>query len=150
MISSSYEKEYHQKINSVSVSRILKNMLDLHYKKTIQKNPKLGEDKYILITFLFFLKIISRCLKLGLNFIYVDGTGVTLNNNNLKIWRKDKEEVLGGPKNKGNDKINLIMEISHEEILYGQYYENQSISSEEFEDFLKELLSTISKKEIEK
>ena len=109
MISSSYEKEYHQKISSASVSRILKNNLDLHYKKTIQKNPKLGKDKYILIT-LLFLKIISRCLKLVLNFIYLDETDATLNNNNLKIWRKDKEEVLGGPKNKGNDKINLIMQ----------------------------------------
>ena len=42
------------------------------------------------------------------------------------------------------------MAISQNEILYGQYYANQSISSKEFEDFLKELLSRVSKEYIKK
>ena len=53
MIALIYEKEYSKKISLMSVSRILRNNLKIHYRKTVIKNPKLKEDKYIIMTFLF-------------------------------------------------------------------------------------------------
>ena len=57
------------------------------------------EDNYILMNFIF-LKIICNCLNLGLNIIYVDEIGFSLNNTNLKMWRKKNEEIHDGPKTK--------------------------------------------------
>ena len=146
-ISIKYQNSYHEKISTMTISQVLKNQLNMHYRKTKLKNPKLTEQNYILMTYLY-LKLISEVLKLGFNLIFVDETGFHLNNNNLRMWRKHGQEIYGGPKNNGNQKINLIMAIDKSEIIYGQYYINSTISSNEFEDFLKELIERIDKKMI--
>ena len=142
-----YQNLYNEKISNMTISRVLKNQLNMHYRKTKLKNPKLTEQNYILMTFLY-LKLVSETLKLGLNLIFVDETGFYLNNDNLRMWRKNGEEIYGGPKDNGNQKINLIMAIDKSEIIYGQYYINSTISSNEFEDFLKELIEKMDKKKI--
>lgn len=64
------------------------------------------------------------------------------------MWRKSKEEILKGPKIDTHQKINLIMAIDNKQIKYGQYYHNETITTEEFMDFLSELLKKLTKNEI--
>ena len=142
IISEQYEKDYSKKISIMTVSRILRNHLNLHFRKTILKNPKLSKENYLLMTFIF-IKGILRSLYLGLNLIFIDETGFTLTNNNLKMWRKNHQEILGGTSGNGKNKINLIMAIDKNEIIYGQYYKNETITNIEFLDFLKELINKI-------
>ena len=96
-----------------------------------------------------FLKAICRCIRLGLKLVYIDETGFSLNNTNLRMWRKSKEEILKGPKQDSHQKINLIMAIDNQQIIYGQYYNNETVNSEEFLDFLSELLKRLNKNEIQ-
>ena len=44
-------------------------------------------------------------------------------------------------------KINLIMAIDKKQIIYGQYYCNETIATDEFIDFLEELLNRLSEEE---
>jgi len=146
MISLEYYKKYSKTISRMTISRILRNNLNMRFRKTILKNPKLSEANYILMNFIF-LKTICRCLNLGLNIIYLDETGFSLNNTNLRMWRKKDEEILEGPKINSKLKINLIMAIDKNQIIYGQYYFNETIATEEFIDFLEELLKRLSEEE---
>ena len=72
------------------VSRILKKKLGLHYRKKIIKTLNLMEDNHKLMIYLF-LKGINRCLMLGLELVFIDETGFSLNNANLKVWRNSTE-----------------------------------------------------------
>ena len=143
-----YEKEFNKKTNLNKNTKILKYELNLHYRKTILKNPRLEEESYTLMTF-SFLKVISRSLKLGFDLVFLDKTDFSWNNINLKIWRKDEDIVLGGCKMNGKKRINLIMALNKKDILYGQYYIDDTISTNEFVDFLSELINRIDKKELE-
>ena len=147
MISKIYEEKYSKKISLTQIRRILKNHLKMHYRKTVLKNPRLSEGKYILMTFIF-LKIILRFIKEGKNFIYLDETGFSLNNENLKLWRHKGEEILGGTRVNANQRINLLMAISTNKILYGKYYTDETIKTNEFLKFLEDLLRKIENKDI--
>ena len=146
MISLEYSKKYSKTISTMTISRILRNNLNMRFRKTILKNPKLSEDNSILMNFLF-LKSICSCLSLGLNIIYIDETGFSLNNTNLRMWRKKDEEIQGGAKTNSKMKINLIKAIDKKQIIYGQYYYNETIATDEFMDFLEELLNRLSEEE---
>ena len=52
MIANEYEKEFNKKTSLNKISKILKYELNLHYRKTILKNPRLEEESYILMIFL--------------------------------------------------------------------------------------------------
>lgn len=81
MISLLYLKNFLEPISQMTVSRVLRFNLDLHYRKTIFKNTKLSEKNYILMG-LLFLKGIIRSIKLDFNIVYIDETGFCLNNTN--------------------------------------------------------------------
>ena len=146
MISMEYFRKFSKSISKMTISRILRNNLNMRFRKTILKNPKLSENNYILMNFIF-LKIICRCLNLGFNIIYIDETGFSLNNTNLRIWRKANEEICDGPKIDTKQKINLIMAMDKNQIIYGQYYYNETIATDEFVNFLEELLKRLSEEE---
>ena len=111
MISLLYFEEYSAaKIDKMTVSRILKKELDLHYRKTIIKTPKLVEDNYKLMIYLF-LKKVSWCLLLGLELVVIDEAGFSLNNANLKVWRNSTKPIYSGCSGNGKEKINLILAI---------------------------------------
>ena len=149
MISLIYEKEYSKRISLMSVSRILRNNLKIHYRKTVLKNPKLKEDNYIIMTFLF-IKYLVDCLKNKLNLIFLDETGFSLDNPNLRMWRKDNEQIYGGPKIYGKERINLILAMNKTEIIYGEYYHNETVATKEFKEFLMELVKRIDKEIIKR
>ena len=57
--------------------------------------------------------------------------------------KKGKTRNFGRHSGNGKCKINLVMIIDKNEIIYGQYYKNQTITSNEFLDFLEELINKI-------
>ena len=63
-----------------------------------------------------------------------------INNNNLFMWRKDRELIIGGPKIDIKKRINLILAINKNEVILGHYYKNDTISTKEFLDFIKQEL----------
>ena len=123
--------------------------MNYNYRKTILKNPRLNEDKNIIITFAF-LKAISRSINLGFKLVFIDETGFCLNNVNLKMWRKSGEEIIAGPKADLKRRINLIMAIDNNEIIYGHIYINEIIGIKKFIDFLKEMLERLDKSNLNK
>ena len=97
-----------------------------------------------------FLRGIIRAIELNLNIIYIDETGFRLNNENLKIWRKDKGDVLGGAIHSTKEKVNAIMAVDKKEIILCHYYKGkgENISSKEFYEFFIDLIDTIGEEEI--
>ena len=53
---------------------------------------------------------------LGFELIFVDESTFKLNKSNFKCWRKPNEHIYFGKSNK--DKINLILAVTKEEILF--------------------------------
>ena len=147
-IAINYQKIFDKKISITTVSRILKNHLNLRYLKTSPKNPKLQEDNYILMEFLFIRGII-RSLELKLNLIFVDETGFNIQNNNFHTWRARNEEILNGPKYKVKERINLILSVSKEKIIHKKFVKGP-VNSEVFLDFLDEMINKISADEQKK
>ena len=148
-ISSLYNEKYSEYINPMKVSRILRFNLNYHFRKTVFKNPKLSDKNHILMS-LLFIKAIIRSIRLKLNIIFIDETGFCLNNTNGKVWRKNKEEILRGPKTNSKNRINLILGINTKEIVYGEYYNNDTISSNEFLGYLEELTTKIDDKTLKR
>lgn len=148
-ISSLYNEKYSEYINPMKVSRILRFNLNYHFRNTVFKNPKLSDKNHILMS-LLFIKAIIRSIRLKLNIIFIDETGFCLNNTNGKVWRKNKEEILRGPKTNSKNRINLILGINTKEIVYGEYYNNDTISSNEFLGYLEELTTKIDDKTLKR
>ena len=113
------------------------------------KNPKLKEDNYIIMTFLFF-KYLLNYLKNKLNIIFNDEIGYSLDYPNIRMWRKGDEQIYGSPKIYGKERINLILAIDRREINYGEYYHNEAITTEEFKKFINELIKRIDKETIKR
>lgn len=73
-IKAKYKELYNSDISCKTISRILRTHLNIHYRKTLLKNPKLIKDDYILISYGFITAII-KSIKSGLEFIYIDESG---------------------------------------------------------------------------
>lgn len=126
-------------IKKSTIHKILKNVLGYRYRKTSVKNNKLLEQYSIKYCF-FFLKIIWRCLKLGINIIYIDECGFFTQNSNYYSWRKFSQEKYH--KIKDNKKFNLIMAVSSNTINHFKINDS-STTSLEFKEFMKELISKL-------
>ena len=50
-----YEIKYNKKISLMTISRVLKKHLKFHHRKTILKNPKLSEENYIVMGYMFII-----------------------------------------------------------------------------------------------
>ena len=147
-IALNYQKIFNKKISITTVSKILKNHLNIRYFKTSIKNPKLKDDNYILMEFLFIRGII-RSLELNLNLIFIDETGFNIQNNNFHTWRRRNEEILNGPKCKVKERINLILSVSKEKIIHRKFIKGP-VNSDVFLDFLNEMIICISTDELQK
>ena len=89
-ISKQYQIFYGKKISISTISRILKNHLGMRHLKTSLKNPKIEENNYLFMSFVF-IRIIFRCLYLNLTFVFLDETGFLLENNNYYTWRNEND-----------------------------------------------------------
>ena len=146
-IAKDYEKKYLKKISLSTVSRILKNHLKIRYLRTTIKNPKLEQNNYILMSFIF-LRILLRSFVLSLNLIFIDETGFVLKNDNYLSWRESGEEIYAGPKINGRERLNLILAVSKNKVIHKTFIKG-SVNSEHFIDFLDEMITTLDKKEKE-
>ena len=140
-----YQENYNSNLSIMTISRVLRYHLDIHYRKTVIKNPKLNEKNYVLMGIGFIVGII-KCLLNNIHIIYIDECGFELENKNLRMWRNNNQEITGGSKHNIKKRINLILAIDNSEILIGHYYKNQTISSTEFLCFLKDLIKTVNEK----
>ena len=146
-IAKDYEKKYHKKISLSTVSRILKIHLKIRYLRTTIKNPKLEQNNYIFMSFIF-LRILLRSFVLNLNPIFIDETGFVLKNDNYRSWRESGEEIYAGPKNNARERLNLILAVSKNKVIHKTFIKG-SVNSEHFIDFLDEMITTLDKKEKE-
>lgn len=147
-ISKQYQIFNGKKISISTISRVLKNHLVMRHLKTSIKNPKIEENNYLFMSFVF-IRIFFRCLYLNLNFIFLDETGFLLENNNYYTWRNENECVIGGPKNKVKERLNLILASSKDKIIH-QKFLKKSIDTKTFIEFLNELIEQINEDERKK
>lgn len=147
-IQNQYKLKYKKYISLMTISRILRHHLKMHFRKTIKKNPKLLKENYIIMKYGFLIGIM-KALDEKLNLIYIDETGFQNDNNNLYHWRKNSEQIYGGPEADIKRRINLILAIEQSEIILGHYYNNEIITPNEFKSFMKELIDRIGDKKMQ-
>ena len=66
-----YQSKYHKHLSLMTISRILKNHLNMHFRKTVLKNPILNKSNYIIMSYCFIYGII-KALKNKLKLIFLD------------------------------------------------------------------------------
>ena len=74
IIQSLYQSKYHKHLSLMTISRILKNHLNMHFRKTVLKNPILNKSNYIIMSYCFIYGII-KALKNNLKLIFLDESG---------------------------------------------------------------------------
>jgi len=136
-IKQKYEAIYKKNISLSTISRILRNHLNLHFIRKKPKNPKIIKKNYKFMH-LLFLKAIMRAIKENYNIIYVDETGCYLENNNYRDWFNKKDSLIRGGESNLKNKINIIAAIGLKEIIYYKIVES-SVDSKEFSEFMIEL-----------
>lgn len=142
-----YKKKVKKDISVMTISRIMRHRLNYHYLKKTVKNPLLLENNYKFMSAIF-IKLIFRVIKLGLNIIYIDETGMQLSNNNFYEWRAKEEIIFGGAKTELKERLNLILSISNEKVInYLFTYEN--IDTDIMLNFLKDLIEKLGNKKYE-
>lgn len=94
-IKDTYKEFYNKDISLITISRILRFHLGFQYRKTKIKNSKLEDINYIIMSY-GFIKGIIKAIDLKFNIIYIDECGFQLENNNLRIWRRPGDEIIGG------------------------------------------------------
>jgi transposase len=142
-----YLSKFKQHLSLMTISRILRYHLKMHFRKTILKNPKLCQENYLIMEYCFLIGII-KAIENKLNLIFLDESGFKINGNNLYMWVKDKDSIYGGAKKDIKKRINLILGINKSEIILGHYYNNETIGSNEFLIFIKEIIQIIGKEGI--
>ena len=135
-----YSEEYNKSLSRVTVYRILTKKLDYRFRKTAVKTNKLLGIESIKQTF-FILKIIARIIKLGDELVFIDDSEFYNENNNLKKWRKNDEEIYFDITD--TKKVNLILAVTQSKVVY---YKITSTSTNEdtFKKFMEDLYDSLS------
>lgn len=144
-ISEKYYYFYKKKISICTVSRVLKNHLNIRFLKTCIKNPKLDELNYLIMSFVY-LRCFIRSLILKLNIIFIDESGFLIQNNNYHCWRSVEGEIHDGPKNRIKERINLILAVSSKNVV-AQKFVKGSVNSQIFINFLSIIIKNMNEDE---
>ena len=134
-IAKMYEIENNSKISTSTVYRILTNKLNYSFRKTKVKTNKLESIESIKQTF-FVLNIIIKGLKLGAEFIFLDESGFYKCNDNLKMWRKNDQDIYY--KIGDNKKLNLLLAVTSSKVIHYKITKEPT-NSENFEIFMNEI-----------
>ena len=136
-----YKDKYNSTISLMTISRILRHKLKYRFIKTSIKNPLLNENKYKFMLAVF-IKVILRSIRQGIKLLFIDESGLQLSNNNYYSWIQKDEILIGGAKNKLNERLNLVLGINDEKVIHMLLtYDN--INSEKMIEFFKELIKKI-------
>ena len=135
-----YSEKYDKSVSRVTVYRILTKKLDYRFRKTAVKTNKLLGIESIKQTF-FILKITARIIKSGGELAFIDESAFYNENNNLKMWRKNDEEIYFGITD--TKKVNLILAVTQSKVVY---YKITSTSTNEdtFKKFMEDLYDSLS------
>jgi hypothetical protein len=113
-ISNIYYDIYGDKISKITIYRILKKLGYRFRKSSIKTNKLLGNIS-LRQTF-FVLKIIIRIIKLGGEIVFLDESAFYNENNNMKLWRKEEQDIYFDIQE--SKKINLILVASSSKIIH--------------------------------
>ena len=142
-ISQIFKDKHSKNISSSHVWYIIHNKLNLRFLKTPIKTSKLINKASIYQSW-FFLKVFIRILKLNGNFIYIDESSFYTKNNHYKQWRKKDQDIFHDIRDDG--KINLLMAVSSEKIIYFKTTKFNT-NNKVFIEFFSEMLSKLSEDE---
>ena len=130
-----YKEETGNTVSKSKINQIIKYKMGYSYLKSTVKTNKIIGKENILISFAF-IKIISRCLKLGYKIIYLDETGLMNGNNNYRCLRKNNEQIYFNTGTR--DKRNLILAIDEKQVIYYEITK-ENTTEEVFLNFMKKL-----------
>jgi transposase len=127
-----YKEQTGKIIGRTKMYYILKNKLNLKYRRTTIKNKKLISNESIFSS-LCFIKIFTRAIILGFDILFLDETAILLKNNHFKCWRNDDEKLYHkiGP----NSKTNLLLIVSKNEVVHFQLNREET-NQDKFFNFL--------------
>ena len=91
---------------------------------------------------LLFLKIILRSLKMGLKLLFIDETGMQIDNNNYYRWRLNNQLVFGEAYKDTKTRLNLILGIDKEKIIH-YHFTYDTIDTNEMKTFFNGLLKNL-------
>lgn len=140
-LANEYFKETGIKVGKSTVNNKIRNELGFHYLKTTLKRNSIKQSSGIVGNFTF-IKIFTRCLKLGFIPIFLDETKIELNNNHYKIWRFTHEQLCFN--NFSKDKSNLLLAVGKDRV-YASKITKENTNSSNFLEFLKILFVELSK-----
>lgn len=125
-IANKYFCDTGKRISKTKVHNILRNKLNLKFRKTIIKTSKVNDNRNILSS-ICFIKIVIKCLKLDYKIIFIDESAILSNNNNFKTWRSEKEEIFYNiiP----SKKKNLIAAVDDSQIIYYEITDENTTES---------------------
>lgn len=141
-LANEYFTETGIKVGKSTVNNKIRNELGFHYLKTTLKRNSIKKASGILGNFTF-IKIFTRCLKLGFTPIFLDETKIELNNNHYKIWRFTHEQLCFN--NFSKDKSNLLLAVGKDRV-YASKITKENTNSSNFLEFLKILSVELSKR----
>lgn len=134
-LAQAYKEETGNSVSKSKVNEIIKHKMGYSYLKSTVKTSKILDKENILIS-LAFIKIISRCIKLGYKIIYVDECGLMTGNNNYRCLRKQGEQIYFNTANKS--KRNLLLAVDENKAIYWEILD-ESTNEIVFLNFIKNL-----------
>ena len=134
-LAAKYKEETGNSVSKTKVNEIIRYKMGFSYLKSTVKTNKIIQNDNILSSFTF-IRIISRCLKLGYKIIYLDETGLMSGNNNYRCIRKKYEQIYFNVGNR--NKRNLILAIDEKQVLHYEITE-ENTKEEVFLNFMKKL-----------
>ena len=137
----SYYEESGIKVSKSTIHNILKNEMRLHYLKSTLKINYLIEE-IGLLNYMCFIKIFTRCIKVGFSPNFIDESKIDLHNNHFKAWGFKHEELYFG--NSSKEKRNLLLAVRNNQI-YSYKIIIENTTAGVFIDFLKEVINKIMK-----
>jgi len=140
-IAEQYVIIFGKSISITTISRILKNHLEMKYFRTSIKNPRFEENNYLFMSFVF-IRIFFRSMLMKLNIIFVDETGFLLQNNNYFSWRERDEQIYSGAKKNNKERLNLILAVTNQNVIHKKFLKS-SVNSNIFLEFLEEMYNNL-------
>ena len=132
------QKDLIDKKNNYSSNKkiynILKKKLGFRFLNTTIKNKSLDKNKSKRMTFMF-IKVFIRSIQMGISPIFIDETGLMIENNCYRRWRLPKLDYNIGPNKNIKKKVNLLLAVSSKNVIF-EKFTNENTNQDIFIDFL--------------